>query len=145
MKDRWEAFVRAVRTLVQGAGAAAAVAAWEAVSAAWSGGTYNARVLAIAAATAAASAVITYVYNLVAPHVGETGSASAEALVRAGRTLVQTLVGVAAVALWESVSAAWAGGVHNPRDLIVAGATAAGASVLAYLHNLIGSRSGPDR
>jgi hypothetical protein len=137
MQDRWNAFVRSVRTLVQGAITAGAVAAWEALHSAWTGGTYNVRLLTMAMVAAGAGAVVTYVFNLIAPRLGVTDSPSWEAFVRAGRTLVQTLVGVGAVALWDAVYATWTGGNHNPRDIVAAGAAAVGTAVVAYLHNLI--------
>jgi len=137
MGNTWSAFVRAVRTAVQGALAAGAIAAWEAAYTAWQGGTYNPRLLAMAIVTAGAGAVVTYLWNLTAPKLGLSGSPSVEALVRAGRTLAQAVVGVAFVALWDSLYAAWAGGVHNPRDLAAGTVAAVVTAVVSYLHNLV--------
>ncbi len=134
---KWEAFVRSIRTLVQGALAAGAIAAWDALYATWQGGTYNPRVLTMAAVAAASGAVSTYVFNLVAPKLGESGSKSREAFIRAGRTLVQAVVGVATVALWDSLYVTWTSGVHNPRDIAIAAGAAVATAVVSYLHNLV--------
>lgn len=134
---KWEAWVRSVRSLVQGALAAGAIASWEALHTAWTSGTYNPRLLTMAGVAAAAGAVSTYVFNLFAPKLGESGSKTAEAFVRMGRTLVQGLVGVAAVALWDSLYATWTSGVTNPRDLAAAATAAVVTAVVAYLHNLV--------
>lgn len=136
MNDRWSAFVRSVRTLVQGAITAGAVAAWEALHSAWTGGTFNVRLLTMAALAAGAGAVATYFFNIVAPRLGVAGSPSWEALVRSGRTLLQALVGVTAIAIGDSVYATWTGGNHDPRDILMAAIAAVGTAVVAYLHNL---------
>lgn len=134
---KWEAWVRSVRTLVQGALAAGAIASWEALHTAWTDGTYNPRLLTMAGVAAFAGAISTYVFNRFAPELGVPGSKSKEAFVRMARTLVQGLAGVAAVALWDSLYATWTSGVTNPRDLAVAASAAVVTAVVAYLHNLV--------
>lgn len=142
MGAQWSALVRAVRTAVQGALAAGAIAAWEAAYTAWEGGTFNGRLVAMAVITAGAGAVITYLWNIVAPKLGLVDRPSVEAFVRAARTLAQAVVGIALVALWDSIYAAWLGGTHNPRDLAAGAVAAVVTAVVAYLHNLVQSYKG---
>lgn len=137
MGTKWEALVRAVRTFVQGAVAAGAIAAWEAGWTATQGGTFNPRLVVMAAVTAFAGAVVTFAWNHVAPKLRLSGSPSGEALARAGRTLAQAVVAVGLVAAWDSVYATVAGGNYNPRDIAAGAVTALVMSVVAYLHTLI--------
>ncbi len=134
----WNAFVRAFRTFVQGAVTVGAFAAWEAVWTAWQGGTYNARLLTMAGLTALVGAVVTYVYNIISPKIGMGDrSLSTDALLRAGRTIIQTVVAVGLVAGWDSVYATVTGGNYNPRDVTVAAVAAVSTAVISYLHGLI--------
>lgn len=135
MGDRFSAFVRALRTFVQGLGAVVLVAGWEAGYTALQGGTYDPRLLTMAVLTAVVGAGVTYVYNKIAPAHGMTGPATREGLLRALRTLVQTVVAVGLVAAWESVYAAVTGGMYNPADIAKAAVAAAVTAVVAYLHN----------
>jgi len=65
---QWEAFVRALRTFLQGLIATALVAAWDAVSVALeSGAGLDVRRLITVAVGAALAAVVAYVMNLIAP------------------------------------------------------------------------------
>ncbi len=137
MGDRFSAFVRALRTFVQGLGAVVVVAGWEAGYTALQGGTYDPRLLTMAVVTAVAGAGVTYVYNKIAPAYGMTGPATREGLVRALRTLVQTVVAVGLIAAWDSVYASITGGLYNPADIAKAAVVAAVTSVVAYLHNTI--------
>lgn len=133
----WEAVVRAVRTFVQGAVAAGAVAAWEAGWTATQGGTFNPRLVVMAAVTAFAGAIVTFVWNWLAPRVGLPASPSLEALARAGRTVAQAIVAVGMVAVWDSVYATVTGGNYNPRDIVAGAVAALVMSVVAYAHTLI--------
>lgn len=137
MNVKWEAFVRAFRTFVQGAVAAGVIAAWEAGYTAVQGGTYNPRLVIMAAVTAASGALVTYGFNFLAPKVGIVGAGSVEALVRALRTVVQTVVAVGLVALWDSVYATVTGGNYSPRDVVAAAVAAVATAVMSYLHNLV--------
>lgn len=136
MGERLGALARALRTFVQGLGAVALVSGWEAAYTAVQGGTYDPRIVIMAVVTAVAGAVVTYVYNQFAPRLGVEGSPSLEGLVRAGRTLVQTVIAVGMIAVWDAVYALISAGNFNPADLGKAAVAAAVTSVVAYLHNL---------
>jgi Ni,Fe-hydrogenase I small subunit len=91
----------------------------------------------MAAVTAFAGAVVTFVWNWLAPRVGLTGTPSLEALARAARTVAQAVVAVGLVAVWDSVYATVTGGNYNPRDIVAGAVTALVMSVVAYAHTLI--------
>lgn len=137
MADQLSAFVRALRTFVQGLGAVALVAGWEAVYTAVQGGTYDPRLLIMAAVTAVSGAVVTYLFNKIAPVVGDPSSPSLEGLLRAARTLAQTVIAVGLVAGWDSVYATVTGGNYNPADIAKAAVVAAVMAVVSYLHNVV--------
>lgn len=71
MNVKWAAFVRAVRTFVQGLLATVAAAVVQAVYVAMEGGQYNPKILVTLAVGAAVTAVVTYLYNLLAPAAPE--------------------------------------------------------------------------
>lgn len=137
MADQLSAFVRALRTFVQGLGAVALVAGWEAVYTAVQGGTYDPRLLTMAGVTAVSGAVVTYLFNKIAPVVGDPSSPSLEGLLRAARTLAQTVIAVGLVAGWDSVYATVTGGNYNPADIAKAAVVAAVMAVVSYLHNVV--------
>lgn len=135
--DRLSAFVRALRTFVQGLGAVALVAAWEAGYTAIQGGTYDPRLLVMAIVTAVSGAVVTFLFNKLAPAAGEPGSPSWEGLIRAARTLLQAVIAVGLVAGWDSVYATVTSGNYNPADIAKAAVVAAVMAVVSYLHNVV--------
>lgn len=67
MSVNWEAFMRALRTFVQGLLATGLMAVWEAAQAAVSANGFNVRVVLTAAVFAFVTAAVTYVYNLISP------------------------------------------------------------------------------
>lgn len=140
MRARLEALARAGRSLVQGAVAAGAVAAWQAAQAAFSGSGWQPRIIVVAAVTAAVTAGASFVYNTVAPRLGLAGSPNVEAFVRAGRTLLAGAVSTGLLAGWEAAYSAWQSGSYSPWIVGSAAATAAGTAVVAYVHTLIQPR-----
>ena len=136
----FEATVRAVRSLVQGALAAGAVAAWQAVQAASEGSAFQPRILAVAVATAFVIAAVSYVYNIVAPRLGLADSVSTIALVRAGRTLLAGAVSTGLMAAWEAGYSAVQAGTFSPWIFLTAAASAAVTTVVAYVYNLVAPR-----
>ena len=67
MNVNWEAFVRALRTFVQGLLVTALAAAWEAAQVAVQANGFDVRVVLTAAIFAFVTAAVTYVYNLINP------------------------------------------------------------------------------
>lgn len=137
MGDRLSALVRALRTFAQGLAAAVLVAGGEALHTALTAGQFNVRFVVMAVLTAAVGAAVTYAYNVIAPKVGVSGSASWEGLLRAGRTLVQTVVAVGLMAGWDSVYATVTGGNYNPADIAKGAVAAVVTAAVAYLHNAV--------
>src|SRR5690606_32117518 len=71
MWNQVEAFARTLRAIAQGLITVAAFAAWEAGQAALAAHGWQPRTIAIAALTAGITAIVTYVYNLIAPRSEE--------------------------------------------------------------------------
>ncbi len=140
MRDHITAFMRALRTFGQGLVAAVLLAGGEALNTALAGGTFDPRYVVMAVATAVAGAAVTYVFNKVAPLAGEPGSPSVEGIVRAVRTLVQTVAGVGIVAAWDAVYVSVTGGNYSPADIGKAALAAALAAVVAFVHNAATAR-----
>jgi hypothetical protein len=67
MSVNWEAFMRALRTFVQGLLVTGLTAAWEAAQAAVAANGFNAKLVLTAAVFAFVTAVVTYIYNLISP------------------------------------------------------------------------------
>lgn len=150
MGERLSALARSLRTFVQGAVAAGALAAWEAAYTSVSGGTFDPRIVVMGVVTAVTGAVVTFAYNKIAPRLGLAESPSLEALIRAGRTLLQAAIAVGLVAIWDAGYAAITAGVFNPADIGKAAVAAAVTAVAAYLHNFFDAkaaenRGGPER
>src|SRR5687767_9173007 len=116
MGERFSAVARAIRTFVQGALAAGALAGAEALHTALSGGTFNPRFVVMGVITAVVGAVVTYVFNVVAPR-GGTAPATVEGLVSFVRTAIQTIAAVGIIAAWDAVYALMTAGNFNPGDL----------------------------
>lgn len=140
MRARFEAVARAVRSLVQGAVAAAAVAAWQAGQAAFTDAGWQPRILVVAAVSAFITAVVSYVYNAVAPRLGMNGSPSVEAFIRAGRTLFAGAVSTGMLAAWDAASSAWQSGAFSLWVVGSAAVTAGVTAVVAYVHTLVQPR-----
>ena len=137
MAEGLSALVRALRTFGQGLGAAALVAGGEALHTALTSGTFDPRFVLMAVLTAVVGAAVTYAYNVIAPRVGVVGSSSLEGLLRAGRTLVQTVVAVGLMAGWDSLYASWTAGTYNPADIAKGALAALVTAVVAYVHNTV--------
>lgn len=140
MGERFSALVRAIRTFVQGGIAVAALAAAEAVHTAITSGNFNPRYVVMAVVTMVVGAVVTYVFNVVAPR-GTTASPSVEGIIAFVRTGIQTIAAVGLVAAWDAVYALINGGVFNPADLGKAALAAGVTAVVAALHNLFDSKN----
>lgn len=137
MREDLSAFVRALRTFGQGLIAAVLVAGGEALHTALTSGAFDPRFVVMAVLTAVVGAAVTYAYNIIAPKVGVEGSPSLEGLLRAGRTLVQTVVAVGLMSGWDSVYVTVTGGNYNPADIAKGAVAAVVTSVVAYLHNTV--------
>lgn len=137
---RFEAIARALRSLAQGAVAAGAVAAWQAGQAALEGGGFQPRIIVVAAATAGVTATVSYVYNLLAPRFGISGSPRVEALVRAGRTLLAGAVSTGLLAGWEAAYSAYQSGAYSPWIVGTAAVSAAVTAGVAFVYNLVKPR-----
>lgn len=140
MGERFSAVARAIRTFVQGAVAAGALAAAEAVHTAITSGTFNPRFVIMAVITTVVGAVVTYVFNVVAPR-GTTAPPSVEGIVAFVRTGIQTIAAVGLVAAWDAIYALITGGVFNPADLGKAALAAGVTAVVAALHNMFDSNN----
>lgn len=140
MGERFSAVARAIRTFVQGAIAAGALAAVEAVHTAITSGTFNPRFVVMAAITAIVGAVVTYVFNVVAPR-GTTATPSVEGIVSFVRTAIQTIAAVGLVAAWDAGYALITGGNFNPADLGKAALAAGATAVIAALHNMFDAKN----
>lgn len=140
MGERFSAVARAIRTFVQGALAAGALAAAEAVHTAITSGSFNPRYVIMAIITAIVGAVVTYVFNVVAPR-GTTAPPSVEGIIAFVRTAIQTIAAVGLVAAWDATYALVSGGVFNPADLGKAALAAGVTAIVAALHNMFDSRS----
>jgi hypothetical protein len=140
MGERFSALVRAVRTFVQGALATGALAAAEAVHTALTSGQFNMRYVVVGVVTATVGAVVTYVFNIVAPR-GTTAPASVEGLVSFVRTAIQTLAAVGLVAAWDAVYALMTAGNFVPGDLWKAALAAGTTAVVAALHNMLDAKN----
>jgi len=137
MREDLSAFVRALRTFGQGLVAAVLVAGGEALHTALTSGAFDPRFVVMAVLTAVVGAAVTYAYNIIAPKVGIEGSPSLEGLLRAGRTLVQTVVAVGLMSGWDSVYVTVTGGNYNPADIAKGAVAAVVTAVVAYLHNTV--------
>ncbi len=145
MGERFSALVRAIRTFVQGAIAVGVLAAAEAVHTAITSGSFNMRYVVMGVITAVVGAVVTYVFNVVAPR-GTTATPSVEGIIAFVRTAIQTIAAVGLVAAWDAVYALVSGGVFNPGDLWKAAIAAGGTAIVAALHNTFDSKNtGPTR
>lgn len=140
MRETLGAIGRALRTFGQGLAAAALFAGGEALNTALAGGSFNPRYVVMAVAAAVAGAVVTYVFNVVAPFGGVSGSPSIEGIVRAVRTIIQTAAGVGLIAAWDAVYVAVTGGNYSPGDIAKAALAAAVTAVLAFFHNTAAAR-----
>lgn len=140
MRARFEAVARALRSLAQGAVAAAAIAAWQAAQAAFTDAGWQPRILVVAAITAAVTAAASYVYNWFAPRLGVSGR-GLEALVRAGRTLLAGAVATGALAAWDAVAASVQSGTWAPWVVGSAAATAGVTALVAFIHNAFRPRA----
>jgi hypothetical protein len=133
MGEGLSALVRALRTFLQGLAAAVLVAGGEALHTALTSGSFDLRFAVMAVITAAVGAAVSYAYNVIAPRVGVSGSPSWEGLLRAGRTLVQTVVAVGLMAGWDSIYATVTGGNYSPADIAKGAVAAVVTAVVAYL------------
>jgi hypothetical protein len=139
MASRFSAVARAVRTFVQGALATGALAAAEAIHSALTSGQFNMRYVVAGVVTAFVGAVITYVFNVVAPRRTEASS-SVEGLVTFVRTAIQTLAAVGLIAAWDAVYALMTAGTFVPGDLWKAALAAGTTAVVAALHGMFDAR-----
>lgn len=140
MGERFSAVARAVRTFVQGALATGALAAAEAIHTALTAGQFNMRFVVTGIITAFVGAVVTYVFNVVAPR-GTTAAPSVEGIVAFVRTAIQTVAAVGLIAAWDSVYALMTAGVFVPGDLWKAALAAGTTAVVAALHNMLDSKN----
>jgi len=141
MWNQVEAFARTLRAIAQGLITVAAFAAWEAGQAALAAHGWQPRTIAIAALTAGITAIVTYVYNLIAPRLGISGKPSVEGLVRAGRTLLAGALATGLVAAGEAILAAVQAGDFDVRVVGTSAAATFVTVVVAYIHNVIRPRT----
>lgn len=147
MGERFSAVVRAIRTFVQGAIATGVIAGVEAINSALTSGQFNMRFVVTGVVTAFVGAVITYVFNVVAPRV-TVAAPGLEGLIAFVRTLIQTAAAVGLVAAWDAVYALMTSGHFVVGDLWKTALAAGTTAVVAYVHNALDARkvpSGPAR
>jgi hypothetical protein len=140
MGERFSAVARAVRTFVQGALATGVLAAVEAVHTGVTSGQFNMRFVVTGVITAFVGAIITYLFNVVAPR-GTTAAPSVEGLVSFVRTAIQTIAAVGIIAAWDAVYALVTAGNFVPGDLWKAALAAGMTAVVAALHNTFDAKN----
>lgn len=140
MGERFSALARAVRTFVQGALATGALAMAESIHTSLTSGQFNMRFVVAGVITAFVGAVVTYVFNVVAPRK-EMAPAGAEGLIAFVRTAIQTLAAVGLIAAWDTVYAQMTAGVYVPGDLWKAALAAGTTAVVAALHNMLDAKN----
>lgn len=145
MGERFSAVARAIRTFVQGALATGVLAVTESIHTGLTSGSFNMRFVAMGAITAFVGAVVTYLFNVVAPR-GTTAAPSVEGLIAFARTAIQTIAAVGIIAAWDAIYALATAGNFNPGDLWKAALAAGATAVVAALHNMLDARKvGPTR
>jgi hypothetical protein len=139
MSKRLEAVARAVRSLFQGALAAGAIAAVTAVQTVMGDGSFQLRVVVVAAVSAFVTAAVSYVFTVVAPYAGSS-SPAVEAFVRGLRTLIAGAVSTGIIAGGDAAVTAIRGGEYAPWVLASAAVAAGATAVVAFVHNALRPR-----
>jgi hypothetical protein len=140
MGEKFSAVARAVRTFVQGALATGFLAAAEALHTGLTSGQFNMRFVVTGVITAFVGAIMTYVFNVVAPRTG-VAPAGVEGLIAFVRTAIQTLAAVGIIAAWDAVYALMTAGNFVPGDLWKAALAAGTTAGVAALHNMLDAKN----
>lgn len=140
MGERFSAVARAVRTFVQGALATGVIAVVESINTAMTSGQFNMRFVITGIVTAFVGAVVTYVFNIVAPRV-TVAAPGLEGLIAFVRTLIQTAAAVGLVAAWDAAYALMTSGTFVLGDVWKSALAAGTTAVVAYLHNALDARN----